>query len=204
MVTDSQNEVVKQKFISDQKLRLLLKDCANGFYQQMYYWGKDVLHPKGNLLREYGFVKTPSKGLRGTSCYSLEFDEGVIELYGSCAAYYSDECNMVFLRKRCRFYEWLPEHRLVAGRWSQDDIQVGDPDAMLKVLKPFFNWWLAYEKWIEQRIGGDYRQQCFIDWGKVKGKPAWLPPESAMSWVEDFLKLGSSHVRPKHYEKQEE
>jgi len=97
------------------KLKLLLKDCANGFYQQMYFLGKDVIHSNGNQLIEYGFVKSPSKGLKGTSCYTYESTEGTLELYGSCAGYYSTESRTVFLRKRCRFYQWLPNHRLVAG-----------------------------------------------------------------------------------------
>jgi len=181
------------------KLTLLLRDCANGFYQQMYYWGKDVIHPKGNQLSAYGFVKSPSKGLRGTSCYTYESDEGLIELYGSCAGFYSRESKMVFLRKRCRFYRWLPEHRLVAGNWSQDDIQVDDPYVMLAGLTPLLNWWIDYENWIDQHFGRDYRQKCFVEWGKVKGKPAWLPPELAMQWVGGLLEQGNSHVRPKQY-----
>ena len=186
--------------VSDgKKLRLLLRDCANGFYQQMYYWGKDVIHPQGNQLRAYGFIKSPSRGLRGTSCYTYESDEGLIELYGSCAGYYSDEIRVVFLRKRCRFYKWLPEHRLVAGNWSQDDVYVDDPYVMLSSLAPLFNWWLVYEKWIEQRLGIGHREQCFTEWKKVNGNPVWLPPELAMHWVQELLELKDSHVRPKQY-----
>jgi len=55
----------------NQKLRLLLKDCASGFYQQMYFLGKDVSHCCGNQLIEYGFEKSPSTGLTGTSCYTF-------------------------------------------------------------------------------------------------------------------------------------
>jgi len=185
--------------VDNKKLRLLLRDCANGFYQQMYFWGKDVIHPKGNQLRAYGFKKSPSKGLKGTSCYTYESDGSTIELYGSCAGFYTDEINMVFLRKRCRFYQWLPEHRLVAGRWSQDDIQLDDPDVTLTSLASFFNWWVDYEKWIEQRFGKNYREQCYTEWSKVKGKPAWLPPESARRWVQDLVEKRDSHIRPKQY-----
>ena len=34
--------------IDSKRLRLLLKDAAQGFYQQMYFLGKDVIHPAGN------------------------------------------------------------------------------------------------------------------------------------------------------------
>lgn len=186
--------------VSDsRKLRLLLKDCAKGFYQQMYFWGKDVTHSTGNQLQAYGFKKSPSKGLRGTSCYTYQDHDTTIELYGSCAGYYTDAANMVFLRRKCRFYEWLPEERVIAGRWSQDDIQLHNPEKMLSSLIPFLKWWVSYEKWILQRLGKEYREQCHAEWTKVNKKRSWLPPTSALQWVEDFIKNQEAQLRPKCY-----
>ena len=106
----------------NQHLRFLLADCAKGFYQQMYFLGRDVSHPDGNQLQAYGFSRTPSMGLKGTSCYTYESANSIIELYGSCAGVYADDLRVVFLRKRCRFYQWLPDHqvdsrKVVAGRY---------------------------------------------------------------------------------------
>lgn len=128
------------------KLRLLLKDCANGFYQQMYYWGIDVLHPDGNQLIDFGFTKSPSKGLKGTSCYTLETAYQTVELYGSCAGLYSKESNVVFLRTKGRFYRWISSERAIAGKWTEKDIEIDDPYAMLEELTPLFQWWLKYEE----------------------------------------------------------
>lgn len=186
--------------IDEQKLRLLLKDCANGFYQQMYFLGKDVIHPGGNQLQHYGFKKSPSRGLKGTSCYTCKFNEGVIELYGSCAGFYSSTSKAVFLRKRCRFYHWRPNHRLVAGDWSQDDLQIQSPEVMLALITPFLQWWIAYEKWIESRWGRLYREQCFTEWSKIKGKTTWLSASLAGQWVQQLIELKDTHVRPKHFE----
>lgn len=183
----------------DQKLRILLKDCANGFYQQMYFLGKDVIHARGNQLQACGFCKSPSVGLKGTSCYTLESKFGVIQLYGSCAGCYNKSSRIVFLRKQSRFYRWLPEHRLVAGQWSQRCICLDDPDVMLESVMPLLMWWVTYEKWIEERFGTAYREQCFSDWSKIKGRAAWLAPVSAINWVKQFVEQGVNHVRPKHF-----
>ena len=187
--------------VSDEKkLSMLLKDCASGFYQHMYFLGKDVIHPAGNQLEAYGFVKSPSQGLKGTSCYTHESDLRTIELYGSCAGLYTASSKMVFLRKRCRFYRWLPEHRLVAGEWSRKDIQLDDADALFFELVPLFRWWIAYEAWIEERFGKSYRERCFAQWSKIKGHTAWLSPNVATEWVSQFLEQKGEHVRPKHFE----
>jgi len=185
--------------VDSTKLRLLLKDCTNGFYQQMYFLGKDVIHPRRNQLEAYGFVKSPSRGLKGTSCYTLESDLRTIELYGSCAGLYTDSSQIVFLRKRCRFYRWLPDQKLVAGKWSQDDIQVDDPDAMFTSLEPLLKWWITYEDWVDKHLGKAYRERCFADWGQIRGRDTWLPPVAAIEWVKQFLEDKSNHVRPKHF-----
>ena len=189
--------------VDAKKLRLLLKDCANGFYQQMYFFGKDVLHPRGNLLQKRGFVKSASQGLKGTSCYTLTLPEHTIELYGSCAALYAESANVVFLRKRGRFYRWVGEGNLIAGRWTQDDVVTDDPEIMLENLRPLLNWWIEYEEWIEESFGGRYRSLCYSEWSKVKGKVLWLEPQQAVNWVQEFIKRGDQHVRPKKFAEQE-
>ena len=182
-----------------QKLNLLLKDCANGFYQQMYFLGKDVIHSEGNQLLEYGFEKSPSLGLKGTSCYGRKSNEGLVELYGSCAGIYSETSQLVFLRKRCRFYHWLPEQRLVAGLWSQENVNAGNPEEIFTALEPLLRWWLDYEGWIEKRFGSAYREQCYRDWDRIKSKATWLPPSATVEWIGAFLEKGGHMTRSKQF-----
>ena len=182
-----------------QKLRFLLKDCADGFYQQMYFLGKDVIRSEGNQLMEYGFEKSPSLGLKGTSCYGKLCNNCLIELYGSCAGAYSDTSRLVYLRKRCRFYHWRPDYRLVAGQWSNENVDAGEPEEVFTELSPLLKWWVDYEAWIEKRFGSAYREQCYKDWGKIKSKASWLPPGAAKEWVGTFLEKKDEMVRSKQF-----
>ena len=179
------------------KLKILLKDCAQGFYQHMFFLGKDVMHPRGNQLNKYGFEKSPSLGLKGTSCYGLKTDEQLIELYGSCAGVYSEASQLVFLRERCKFYHWLPEHHLIAGQWSLDDVDSGSAESIFEAVTPLLKWWVHYEKWIAENFDTKYREQCYKDWSKIKSRPCWLPPELAVSWVSEFLEKRDLMDRPK-------
>ena len=179
------------------KLKILLQDCARGFYQHMFFLGKDVINSKGNLLLKYGFEKSPSKGLKGTSCYSLTTDTQTIELYGSCAGVYSDDSQIVFLRERCKFYHWLPEHHLIAGQWSLDDVNLGSSESIFTALTPLLEWWVDYEKWIQENFETQYREQCYKDWSKIKSRPSWLTPELATEWVSKFLEKRELMTRPK-------
>lgn len=178
------------------RLRILLKDCADGFYQQMYFLGKDVIHPAGNQLIKYGFEKSASKGLKGTSCYSLDSNDQLIDLYGSCAGVYSGDSQLVYLRERCRFYHWLSDSPLVAGQWSQGDVSVGDAQDIFTSLAPLLKWWLEYESWIKENLGTEHRDTCYRQWSKIKTKVNWLPPESATEWVKGFLEQKDQMTRP--------
>ncbi|MEM9294532.1 MAG: hypothetical protein AAGA57_01915 [Planctomycetota bacterium] len=181
------------------RLGALLRDCAAGFYQQMYFLGRDVEHWQGNQLKRFGFIRTPCRGLGGTSCYALETATYTIELHGSCACCYARASSVAFIRIRSRFYHWRADHRLAPGLWNEDDLQAPSPSKLLQSLKPLLRWWLDYERWIAQQHGPAYRDECFEEWRKVNKRKAWLPPADAPRWVERFLELGAAHARPKHF-----
>ena len=75
-----------------------LRDLAEGIQQQMYFWGQDVRRPEGNFLVEQGFARSPTTGLKGTSCYRRDWQGGHIELYGSCAGWYGKSNGFTFIR----------------------------------------------------------------------------------------------------------
>jgi hypothetical protein len=126
-------------------LSALMRDLADGFFQQMFFWGRDVVHKKGNLLVSYGFVKRPSQGLQGTSCYSLPWQGGQIELHGSYAGWFGNDEGFLFIRPRGRCVRWLCGDPPIPGKWPSDLYATRADDAMIAVSFPFLDWWLDYE-----------------------------------------------------------
>jgi len=165
----------------------------------MFFFGKDVIHPAGNQLIQYGFKKSPSQGLKGTSCYGLRTNKHLIELYGSCAGIYSDNSQLVFIRERCRFYHWLPEHHLIAGQWTLDDVQATNPERIFTDLIPLLKWWVEYESLIQDSFGPKYRELCYKEWAKIKSRPCWLKPDIATEWIKQFLEKQDQMLRPKKF-----
>ena len=86
-----------------------LRDLSEGIQQLMYFWGLDVIHPEGNFLIEQGFDRSPSKGIKGTSCYRCSWQNGYIELYGSCAGWYGCGNGFAFIRPKRRCFIWLSD-----------------------------------------------------------------------------------------------
>ncbi len=66
----------------------ILRDFSAALVQQMFYWGMDAAHSGGNIFQKRGFCKSPSSGLKGTSCYSLPWEGGEIFLTGSCVGWF--------------------------------------------------------------------------------------------------------------------
>ena len=64
----------------------------------MFFWGKDAIHPQGNLFLRTGFRKRESTGLQGTSCYRLPWQNGALELHGSHAGWLNFDGGIFFLR----------------------------------------------------------------------------------------------------------
>lgn len=162
-----------------------MRDLAAGFRQQMFFWGKDVVHPDGNLLREQGFQRLPSAGLQGTSCYRMPWENGVVELHGACAGWFPDspaEGGFLFIRPVGKCLLWLGAHPPVPGDWPSHQLS-GDSTAVHAAAKPFLRWWLSSEEWVNERLGESYRRDCFRHFRKLPKSRLWLPPAASLSWL---------------------
>ena len=162
-----------------------LRELAKGLKQQMYYWGRDVLHPAGNLLERQGLTKRPSIGLQGTSCYSVPFENGIIELHGACAGWYPADREVdgfVYIRPMGKCFLWKGGSAPVPGQWPQESLAVlpGElPDAALR----FIRWWIQSEEWIAEHTGADYRNECHRVHKRLPTSKAWLRPAEMMVWL---------------------
>jgi hypothetical protein len=171
---------------------VLLRDLRSALRQQMFFWGRDVL-TSGNLLIEFGFTRLPSPGLKGTSCYRQRHLDGVIELHGACAGWYpcvgNSRPGFLFVRTTGRCTAHHLHDPVIPGRYQSDKF-IHDIDATMSGAMLFAEWLAEYERWILDRQGADYRNQCRQMLGMLpKGRP-WLLAEDAAEWLRTFAQHG--------------
>jgi len=176
-----------------------LRDLAAGIQQQMYFWGQDVLRPAGNFLVEQGFERSPSTGLKGTSCYRRPWQGGQIELYGSCAGWYGPSGGFSFIRPKQRCVVWLSEDVTpIPGKWQKELIQKNTTKTELYLASlPFLDWLISYEHTVITRYGAAYREANYWQYDKVPKAKSWLEPATALSWFQCYRDTPDQLVRPK-------
>ena len=178
-----------------------IRDLAEGLQQQMFFWGQDVNHPAGNQLVQNGFVRTPSKGLKGTSCYRLEWQDGHLELYGSCAGWYGQQGGFSFIRPRKRVVIWENENTTpIPGKWQPEFVKTSATKEELHAAsKPFLDWLISYEQTILNQFGTAYREENYLRYQRVLKATSWIKPHAALRWITCFRDTPDRLVRPKNF-----
>jgi len=179
--------------------RVLLSDLKAALLQQMFFWGRDVL-TGGNLLIQYGFIKLPSPGLKGTSCYRLDYRDGVIELHGACAGWYPHEDNpqpgFLFVRTTGRCTTHHLHEPVIPGHYQPESLSHHTASTM-SGAQVFAAWLADYEDWIMAHLGSRYRQHCRQMLSRLPKGRAWLPAEQATRWLRTFARQGAHAQRAK-------
>ena len=174
------------------------RDLAEGLQQQMFFWGQDVIHPRGNQLVQNNFHRLPSKGLTGTSCYRREWQDGHLELYGSCAGWYGPDGGFAFIRPRKRIVIWTGKTTPTPGLWQPEFIKRGfKKEELYASALPFLDWLIDYEETILNRCGREYRNKNHYCYDQVPKATSWLHPEAALRWFTLFRQRPNEIVRPK-------
>jgi hypothetical protein len=194
------NAVCSPPAVATSRLGGLLRDLTVGLKQQMFYWGRDVMHPSGNLLVAQGFAKRKSGGLQGTSCYRFDWQGGCIELHGACAGWYGPDGGFVFVRPHGKCHAWLGTEPPVPGHWLDDRLSELGAPALYENCLPFLDWWLHSESWIGDLLGASYRIGCHRQFKKLPGSKPWLPPEAATEWLARFRENPSGLDRWKRFD----
>jgi hypothetical protein len=185
---------------SPNKLSALMRDLASGLGQQMFFWGRDASYQAENLLVRNGFTKRASSGLQGTSCYSLPWRDGVIELHGSHAGWFGNGGGFLFVRPLGRCVRWLEETSPVPGTWPCECYDP-TPDAKMHALAvPFLDWWLEHERALARFAGVRYRQVCFRQFKKLPKTRAWLAPQQAVRWITALRDEPQTLLRAKRFD----
>jgi len=178
-----------------------IRDLADGIQQQMFFWGQDVCRPEGNFLVTQGFERSPSLGAKGTSRYRLPWQNGHIELYGSCAGWYGPEGGFTFIRPRRRCAIWLSDKETpIPGAWQREFIGKATKNCDLyRASHPFLDWAIDYERRVLASFGYQYREACYKKYAKVPKAKAWLEPKAALQWLQCFREAPEQLTRPKHF-----
>lgn len=173
------------------RLRALLRDFTTLLSQQMYFWGRDVIHPRGNLLCENGFERRKSEGLEGTSCYrKLLEDGGLIELHGACAGFYdpadSSEQNFLYIRSRKRCFLYSEDEPPAPGLYSPETLNSGPAIGLYFASLRFLDWWIDYENWISKETRSDWRNKNYDAFASLPASQPSLPPREALLWLTQY------------------
>lgn len=181
----------------------LLRDFTDALGQQMFFWGRDVLHPRGNLLCHFGFDRRKSEGLDGTSCYRMDYDGDLIELHGACVGRYSKEkSGFLFVRNRKGCFLYESDEPPAPGFYAKEYLRSAPIDEMFDASLKFLRWWLEYETFINQATERGYRDRCFRMFRKLPKSKPWLVPDQARKWLRSYADSPENLSRAKSWKAQ--
>lgn len=160
---------------------------GSGLLKQQYtFWELDSQRAGGNLLIEYGFERTvSSKEQWSAPCYEYTLENGaVVRLWSFGVMYCDGEHGGVFLQtphfaprlvapNHARIPAWQPEH-VFAPRAPR---LPADSATLVHLIPPLCAWIGAYEQWVLDTVGVDYRHECVRSCSAAVCSPEKLPVE---------------------------
>ena len=179
-----------------------LNDLSNALGQQLFFWGCDVVHSRGNLLCEFGLERYKPEGIKGSSCYRTTYKQDIIELHGLCVGRYSKHRPSFFYTRqyrRCWVYDTCTPP--LPGKYNEERINKKNINAIETASRCFLEWWLEYETWIAKTTNPDYRQKCYQSFRKLPKSKPWLPPRDALSWLRMYRNEPNTVPRAKMWKK---
>jgi hypothetical protein len=144
---------------------------------QLWFFGRDILYPEGNLLIRYGFerYKCPEMLNRGNMYRLTGPDGSQVVLWGFGVCFGGANGDGVFIRR----YDFRPVYLTLKKMkwpiWTEDDITSlgkakNGPEGHT-LLIGLIDWFESYEAWVVERTGRVWRNDCIKDW-----------PNSAMTY----------------------
>ncbi len=178
-MAETGNAVARQLFSTEKPLWMYpeIKSLATAlFHQQLWCWGRDILHPSGNALLRYGFTRQrpPADG-RGSSEYGLQLcPQRRVTLWGFGLLYGDASAGGLFLKRYGFAPRLLELAETPAHIWQTEQLpalraprSLQDRRCAHLLLKDALRWVADYEKWARQELGLAYRQRCLQDWQKA-------------------------------------
>lgn len=154
----------------------------------------------GNLLLQYGFQKRTSTGLQGTSCYSMPWADGLIELHGACAGWYPKDGQsggFLFIRNDRRCYTHEQPAPVIPGRYDYNQLESGKLDRLMPKSQEFTAWLVEYESWVQRLTPPGYRECCYAMFCHLIASQPWLEPKQALVWLRLYAEASPTLPRAK-------
>jgi hypothetical protein len=159
-----------------------LREATKGMAQQMILWGHDVEHPQGNAILRFGMERSESLGLKGTSCYTMTWENGHVQLHGAIACWFGDRSEAigcVYRRASQRLKCWHHPRAPIPG---EEDGCYASPEIVWRHSQPFLRWLIAYETFIASELGIAWCHQSWRAQFSLTKKNPWLPRHEALAW----------------------
>ena len=178
----------------------LLNDLSNALGQQLFFWGRDVMYPEGNLLCEFGLERYKPKDITGSSCYRTIYHDDIIELHSLCVGRYSQSKPSLFYTRQYRkLWVYDDEKPPLPGHYNEGLLNKKDLDKIEIASRSFLEWWLEYESWIDSTIGQDYRYKCYRAYRSLSKSKTWLQPRDGLAWLTCYMDSPKTVPRAKNW-----
>ena len=172
--------------------RLRSVESAKLIEHQMYFWGRDVLHPNGNLLCAAGFqgfrrADCPHK----VRCYSLKIPLGEITLHSTGVSFQTGNGSpgVIYLRPTHRLYHFEKGAILLPFQRNElDSLRRLLPNEFPPALTTLLAFVHAYEQWAGNQGLPESRLNAWREQKSSASKGIrWLKPADSRRWLEACL-----------------
>lgn len=146
-------------------------------HHQCWFFGRDILHPAGNLLIRYGFKRCGvPDGAAGSNCYRLCRAAPLeINLWGWGVFFGNGSLGGILIKR----YDFRPRlfaagnlnvpvfksENLPPSRVPREDLDI---KTARHLTVDFIRWITDYETWVEEKCGAKWRRQCLREWENAR------------------------------------
>ncbi len=173
----------------------VLREANRLFDLQVWLWGQDVLHTRGNGLIRFGFDRHPAPAnTQATSMYRLPLSHGRRVTLRGFGLFYSD-CRLgrIFLERFVFQPRWTATLDLPDNAWFRPlikDLRCPVDAPTLKkcqrLLRGAIRWIIRYEDWAWTTLGHAHRQRAVAKWRELNKPvvPAGTLSEAWANWID--------------------
>lgn len=168
--------------------------------QQIWCWGRDILHPDRNWLQKIGFEKQqpPIERQDCASLYTLRLPNQRHIVLRGFGIFYGHLTNGSIYLPRFEFQPlFFPQGSLPRPPWSDEDAsdfhrpRSNQRNLCISLTLDLIDWIRGYEVRILNELGLQYRRDTLCQWNN--GKRDVIEPEQvAAAWRELSFKLAAN------------